>query len=395
MDLRFTTEEEAFRGEVRDFIKTEWLDQQASTADGGGEGAWFSTAGQGRIKELRKKLADRNWIAIAWPKEYGGMGATLNMQVIFKEEMAYWRCPGIDPQAYQLGPSIIMHGSEEQKKKYLGTIARAEASWCQGFSEPDAGSDLASLQTRAEDIGDGWRINGQKIWTSGAHIADYMHLLARTDPDAPKHRGISYFLYDMRGVPGITIKPIQQMTGGEGFNEVYFDNVVIPKDSLFGELNRGWYVATTTLDFERSNISGAAGTQRSLEEMVEMCREVKYLGKPLITYPRVRNRLATAAINVEVSKMLSYRVVTIQNEGRVPNMEASVAKLFSTDSSRGLILSSMEIIGMLGQLDRGSRWAPMQGRIMRGYLGAACTVGGGSQEIQRNIIAQRGLGLPR
>ncbi|MCL0101774.1 acyl-CoA dehydrogenase family protein [Dehalococcoidia bacterium] len=393
MELTFTAEEQTFRQEVRDFIKTEWLDQLTEGQPTGFE-AQYDPDSQDRIDVLRKKLAAKNWIAIAWPQEYGGMGASLVMQMIFKEEMAYWRCPGIDGQAYQLGPAIILHGSEEQKTKYLGGIARTEVKWCQGFSEPNAGSDLASLQTRAEDVGDGWLINGQKIWTSGAHIADNIHLLARTDIAAPKHRGISYFLFDMKR-PGITVKPLMNVTGTHHFNEVYFDNVWIPKESLFGELNRGWYVATTTLDFERSNISGAAGGQRTLEELTELCKEVKVNGKPLVSSPRIRHRLANMAINVEVSKMLSYRVVGMQSKGEVPNMEASLAKMFSTDASRQMTLSAMEFVGLLGQLDRDSRWAPLQGRLMRGYLGAACSVGGGSQEIQRNIIAQRGLGLPR
>ncbi|MCL0101775.1 acyl-CoA dehydrogenase family protein [Dehalococcoidia bacterium] len=395
MELLFSPEEEIFRQEVRDFIKEEWTDRiakaggSAARVEGG-----YSPDAQPRIKELRKKLAERNWIAIAWPQEYGGMGASLVMQMIFKEEMAYSRCPGIDPQAYQLGPAIILHGTEDQKKKYLGEIARAEANWCQGFSEPNSGSDLASLQTRAEDVGDGWLISGQKIWTSGAHVADYMHLLARTDPEAPKHRGISYFLFDMKR-PGITVKPIRQMNDGQGFNEVFFENVWIPKDSLFGELNRGWYAATTTLDFERSNISGSAAGQRLLEDLLGMCKEVKINGELLAANPKIRHQLATFAINVEVSRMLSYRVISMQSKGEVPNKEASVAKLFSTDSSRQMTRSAMEFTGMLGQLDRDSRWSPLKGRLMRGYLSAACTAGGGSQEIQRNIIAMRGLGLPR
>ncbi|MCH8192027.1 MAG: acyl-CoA dehydrogenase family protein [Chloroflexi bacterium] len=390
MDFRFSKEDEDFRQEVRDFIVKEWL---PVGADGGGESV-FSTAIWPKVQELRKKLAALNWIAISWPKEYGGMGASLVKQAIFKEEMAYWRCPGIDPQAYQFGPAVIMHGTEEQKKKYLGGIARSEVVWCQGFSEPDAGSDLASLQTRAVQDGDDFIINGQKIWTSGAHLADYIHMLARTDPDAPKHRGISYFIFPMT-LPGITVKPIAQMTGGEGFNEVYFDNVRIPKDSLFGELNRGWYVATTTLDFERSNVAGAAGAQRSLEDLVKFCKATKHNGGRLFDDPQVRYRLANTAIEVAVGRNLSYRVLWMQDQGMVPNMEASIAKMFSVDVSATLAGRSIEIMGLFGQLGEGSRWSPMKGGPMRGYLATACKVGGGSQEIMKNIIAQRGLGLPR
>ncbi len=394
MDFRFSKEDEAFRQEVRAFIKKEWLaHNKPGEDDGGGESA-FSSKLLPRVKELRKKLAAKNWIAIAWPKEYGGMGASLMHQAIFKEEMAYWRCPGIDPQAYQFGPALIIHGTEEQKKQYLGGIARAEVIWCQGFSEPNAGSDLASLQTSAVQDGDEFVINGTKIWTSGAHLADYIHLLARTDPAAPKHKGISYFLFSMK-TPGITLRPIAQVTEAEGFNEVHFNNVRVPKTALFGELNRGWYVATTTLDFERSNVAGAAGAQRSIEELVKFCKETKHLGKRLIDYPLVKHRLANSAIEVEVSRTLSYRVLWMQDKGMVPNMEASIAKMYSVDTNATLAWRAMEIMGLLGQLGAGNKYAPFNGGVMRGYLGTACKVGGGSQEIMKNIIATRGLGLPR
>ena len=389
MDFRFSKEDEDFRQEVRDFIAKEWL---PIGADGGGESV-FSTAIWPKVQVLRKKLAALNWIAISWPKEYGGLGASLVKQAIFKEEMAYWRCPGIDPQAYQFGPAVIMHGTEEQKKKYLGGIARSEVVWCQGFSEPDAGSDLASLQTRAVQDGDDFIINGQKIWTSGAHLADYIHMLARTDPDAPKHRGISYFIFPMT-LPGITVKPIAQMTGGEGFNEVYFDNVRIPQDSLFGELNRGWYVATTTLDFERSNVANSAASRRSLDDLLEYAKETP-AGRRMFNNPTIRHKFAEAYIQNQVSRMLSYRVISMQNHGLVPNMEASLAKTFSSDANANVAWFAMETIGLMGQLEPDQPYAPLNGHIERIYLRTGCRVGGGSPEIQRNIIAQRGLGLPR
>ena len=389
MHFRFTPEEEAFREEVRDFIQTE---TPPELSEAGGEG--FTSRSFPLVRELRKKMAARNWIAIAWPKAYGGMAAPLSHQAILKEEMAYWRCPGLDPQAYQLGPSIILHGNEEQKKRYLGGIAQAEDVWCQGFSEPNAGSDLASLQTRAVLDGDDFVINGQKIWTSSAHLADYIHLLARTDPEAPKHRGISYFLFSMK-TPGITVKPIAQATGGEGFNEVYFDNVRIPKDSLFGELNRGWYVATTTLDFERSNVAGAAGAQRGLDDLLAYCKETKINGKRLADLPLVKHRLAESAVEVAVARNLSYRVLSIQSRGEVPNMEASLAKLFSTDASSNQATRVMEILGLSATIHNGNSHAILKGHPLGRYLSTMCKAGGGSQEIQRNIIAQRGLGLPR
>lgn len=391
MEFRFTPEEESFRAEVRDFIRTETPEPLRDS--GGGESS-FSTKNWPYTLDFRKKLGARGWIAISWPKEYGGLGESLVKQAILKEELSYWRAPMLDPQAYQLGPALIVHGTDEQKRRYLPGIASADDVWCQGFSEPNAGSDLAGLQTRAEQDGDDFVITGQKIWTSGAHLAEYIHLLARTDPEAPKHRGISYFLFSMK-TPGVTVKPIRQANDGEGFNEVYFDNVRVPKDSVFGELNRGWYVATTTLDFERSNVAGAAGSQRNLDDLVEYCRKTSHLGKPLIEHPTVRHRLSECAIEIQVARMLSYRVLSLQDRGGVPNMEASLAKLFSVDISGNLAVRAMEVLGVAGQVHAGSDHSPMNGLRLSHYLSTMCKVGGGSQEIQRNIIATRGLGLPR
>ncbi len=393
MDFRFTPQEEAFRQEVRDFIRRE---MPPDLGEGIGLEAAFEPGIWPTVQELRKKLAARNWLAISWPKEYGGMGESLIKQAIFREEMEYWRCPAIDPQAYQLGPAIIVHGTEEQKKRFLGGIARAEDTWCQGFSEPNAGSDLANIQTRAVQNGDDFLINGQKIWTSGAHLADYIHMLARTDPAAPKHRGISYFLFSMK-LPGITVRPINQMDGGMGFNEVFFDNVRVPKEALFGELNRGWYVATTTLDFERANVAivrSAAG-RRALDDLVEFCVKNGFNGRPPLATVTLRHRAAELAIETEVARMLSYRVLWMQNSGKVPNAEASLAKVSAYENYFKVAWLAMEVLGLYGQLSPQTGRAPLNGRVYWTYLRSACRVGGGSPEIQRNIIAQRGLGLPR
>lgn len=390
MNLRFTKEEDAFRMEVRSFIHKEMppaIAEAMTIQEGSVPEIW------GQVRALRKKLATKGWIGMSWPKEYGGMGESLVKQAIFKEEMAYWRCPGIDPQAYQLGPAIIIHGSEEQKKKFLGATLRAELTWCQGFSEPNAGSDLASLSTRAVKDGDDYLITGQKIWTSYAHVADYIHLLARTDPDAPKHRGISYFLFPTN-LKGITIKPIKQMDNGHGFNEVYFENVRVPKSAMFGELNRGWYVATTTLDFERSNIAGSAGVRRSLDDLIQFCK-TDAVGKRVLANPVMRNKAADMAVKIEVARMMAYKVLSLQSQGKVPTMEASVAKLFSSDLSADVMAFAMELFGMLGAVDAGSKYNILNGGVCRGFLRTGCKVGGGSPEIQRNVIAQRGLGLPR
>jgi hypothetical protein len=395
MEFRFSPEEEAFRQEVREFLRREWSED---AAEGGAESPLGYGGGRGldEIRRFQKKLAQKGWLTLAWPKEYGGMGASVMKQVIFNEEMAYHRAPqqlGVGPD--RVGPTIILYGTEEQKREHLPPIANADVIWCQGFSEPGAGSDLASLQTTAVEDGDYFVVNGQKIWTSLAHVADWMILLARTDPDAPKHRGISYFLVDMR-TPGITVRPLIDMTGRHAFNQVFFDNVRVPRKNLVGELNRGWYVAAATLDFERSGINRVMAGVRLYEELVEYARETVRDGRPLMALPTVRHKLAELRIEFEVGRLLAYRVAWVQAQGRIPNQEASMSKLFGSELQQRLARAGVEIMGLGGQLRPGSKWAPMAGRIADYYLGAvATTIAAGTSEVMRNIIAIRGLGLPR
>ncbi|MBI2914266.1 MAG: acyl-CoA dehydrogenase family protein, partial [Chloroflexi bacterium] len=258
--------------------------------------------------------------------------------------------------------------------------------------------------TRAVRDGDDYVVNGQKIWTSGAHFADWMILLARTDPEAPKHKGISYFLLDMK-TPGITVQPLIDMMDNHGFNQVFFENVRVPKDYLLGEENRGWYMAATTLDFERSSIGGAVGARRMLEDLAAYVKEQGTRNKepgPAASPNgprsdvRVRTRLADAAVDVEMGGLLSYRVASMQARGLVPNYESSIAKLFNTDMQLRLARAGLEIMGLYGQLTPHSKWVPLKGRFERQYLWqTGMVVGGGTPEIQKNIIAMRGLGLPR
>jgi alkylation response protein AidB-like acyl-CoA dehydrogenase len=311
-------------------------------------------------------------------------------QLVYNEEVAYHDAPAFYMGADRVGPTIMLYGTDEQKQRFLPPIVAGEAQWCQGFSEPGAGSDLASLQTRAVQDGDDFVINGQKIWTSYAHYAGWMILLARTDPDAPKHRGISYFLADMK-TPGITVRPLVDLLGRHQFNEVFFDNVRVPRDCLLGELNRGWYVATATLDFERSGIGRVIGSLRTFEQLVDYAREAALLDLPL-----VRHKLADLKIEFEVGRLLSYRVAWMQSRSLVPNYEASVSKMYGSELAQRLANAGMQLLGLGGQLAPGSRWAPLQGRFETLYLGAAAlTIAAGTSEIQRGIIAGRGLGLPR
>ena len=387
MDFTFTPQQEAFRQEIRTFLR----ERLPADRPGWNDENEFEFA-----RTFLKQLAPKRWIAPVWPEEYGGLGLGLWEQVVFNEEMSYRGAPSANLSAVgYLGPTIMMYGTEEQKRQHLPGITGGEVFWCQGYSEPEAGSDLASLQTRAVADGDDFIISGQKIWTSQAHYSDWIFLLARTDPDAPKHKGISYFLLDMKS-PGITVRPLINMGNQAGFNEVFFDNVRVPRSGLLGELNRGWYMATTTLDMERSSVAGSSGSRRSLEELTAFAGETKVNGGRLQDLPMVRNKLAELWIELNISKFLSYRVVTLQERGLMPNHEASIVKVFNSEYGQRLSRAGLHILGLYGQLRPESPYARLRGRFERWYLiSAATTIAAGTSEIQRNIIATRGLGLPR
>ncbi|HXH21070.1 MAG TPA: acyl-CoA dehydrogenase family protein [Dehalococcoidia bacterium] len=418
MRLSDSPEEAAWRQTVRDFLEKELppeLRQQAVAARRGGQNPQFEGEESGEIRGRpgtlqggegyqrqtgpmavwREKLRANGWIVPSWPKEYGGAEMTPMQQFILNEEFAKARAPRIGvPLA---GPTIVVHGTEEQKKEFLPPMLTGEQSWCQGFSEPGSGSDLASLQTRAVRDGDDFVINGSKIWTSGAHRANMMFMLARTDPDAPKHRGITYFILDMR-TPGITIQPLVQMSGAAGFNQVFFDNVRVPAKNVIGEVNRGWYVATTTLDYERSGIGSAIGTTQRVESIIEWAKENVEAGHSMLKRnPLVRLELVDRLIEAEVALMLSYRVAHMQNIGMIPNHEASMCKMYSTELNQRIARTTMKMIGLYGMAwDSNSPHSPSRGQWTRGYVASvSSTIAGGTSEIQRNIIAQRGLGLPR
>jgi alkylation response protein AidB-like acyl-CoA dehydrogenase len=288
----------------------------------------------------------------------------------------------------------MVHGTPEQKRQFLPAMAKAEIRFCQGFSEPGAGSDLAGLQTRAVRDGDDYVINGQKTWTSGAQWSDWIHVLARTDPEAPKHRGITYFLVDMK-TPGISVQPIVQMTGRTGFNSTFFDNVRVPRENILGEENRGWYAAATTLDFERSGMERLGTALANIREFVRYARETKEDGRRPIDKPGVGPMLADLVVAGEAGRWLCYRVAWLQAKGNVPNHEASMAKTFASDLLHRVAQAGTRLAGLYSQLNGGPR-APLDGLFGNVYVGSVpATISAGTNEIQRNIIAQRGLGLPR
>ena len=393
MDYRFTEEQEAFRQELRDFL-TDNLGEDWRGID---PDAYFHDENWFPIRELTAKMAERGWLTLAWPKEYGGQGRPHIEQMIYNEETAYFRAPTRDVSigTHMVGPTLMLYGTEEQKSHYLPEIASGEAVYCQGFSEPESGSDLASLQLRAIEDGDDYVLSGSKIWTSGAHRSTHCYLLTRTDPDAPKHRGISVFIVDMN-TPGIEVRPIINMFGIHYFNQVFFDNVRVPKRAMIGEKNRGWYIAATTLDFERSGVASFASNRRSIEELVELARETGTNGKPLSGDPMVRQRLAELWTANEAGKTIAYNVAWMQSQGLVPNREASISKMMGSEIAQQIHELGVRILGMYGILDKGSKWAYLDGRLAWLWMDSiSLTIRGGTSEIQRNIIAGRGLGLPR
>lgn len=395
MDFKFTEDEEVFRREVRQWLEQEILQRWIELDPG----IWEETEESWALaREFQRKLGQKGWLAPSYPKEYGGLELSHMKRLILAEELAYSRAPlsiEVEVTVNWVAPSIILFGTEKQKKDYVSSIAKGDIIFCLGYSEPNAGSDLASLQTRAVEVGDEYVINGQKTWCSYGHLADYCWLAARTDPDASKHEGISIFIVDMK-TPGITIRPLINILDRHSFNEVFFDDVHIPKENLVGQKNKGWYQLMIALDFERSSIGYAAANQRIIEELIKYAKETTRNGEPLANDPLIRNELAQLAVENEVARMMAYRIAWMFSKGLHPSYESSMSMVFISDVMRHTANVGVRILGHYGELDRDSKWAVMNARIMRMCLSSlSIGVGGGSNEIQRNIIAMRGLGLPR
>lgn len=395
MDFRFSEDEEAFRQEVRQWLRDE-IPQRWIELD---PGIWEETEESWALaRGFQRRLGEKGWLAPAFPREYGGLELSHMKRLVLAEELAYNRAPvsvEVEITVNWVAPSIMLFGSEQQKKDYVTRIARGEIIFCIGYSEPDAGSDLASLKTRAVEESDGYVINGQKIWCSYGHLADYCWLAVRTDPEAPRHRGISVFIVDMK-TPGITVRPLRNILNHHSFNEVFFDDVRISKENLVGEKNNGWYQVMIALDFERSSVGWAASNRRIIEELIEYARNTRRNGLPLASDPLIRNQLAQLVVENEVARMMAYRIAWMYSRGLHPSYESSMSMVFISEATRRTADAGMRILGHYGELDRDSKWAVMNARLMRMCLSSlSIGVGGGSNEIQRNIIAMRGLGLPR
>ena len=390
MDFAFSPEEERFRDELNVFLAqqlpADWSDRSFLLAADSEERDEIA-------RRVTKALAEREWLAMAWPKQYGGLDAGHLMQLIYNEETAYRGMPGGGGVGVSsVGPTMMTFGSEEQKGLYLPRITGGEDVWTALFTEPGAGSDLAAVQTRATRDGDEFVINGQKTWISGARQANMGWLVARTDPHAPKHQGISTFVVPM-DTPGITIAPVTTMADESTLSEVYFDNARIPAENLVGQENRGWYQAAASLDFERSGVGSYANGKRNVEKLVQVARE----DRALVEHnPRIRYELADRWLELEVGFNIAHRIPWLQSEGLSPSYEASISKLYGSELTQRIASTGIELLGLAGQLAAESPNAPLHGALSRSYLTAvSSTIAAGTSEIQRNIIAQRGLGLPR
>ncbi len=394
MDFNYTQEDQAFRTEVRAWLEAnkKYAPPPSNIMADEGEGDW-----EARVN-WHRRLNEGGWVAVNWPKEYGGRGATVMQRLIYREELSRLGLnePMIGMGINLLGPTLIHWGTEEQKKNHIPKILKGEEVWCQGYSEPGAGSDLASVQTRAVDDGDDFVVNGQKTWTSIAQHADMIFALVRTDPAAPKHKGISYLLIDMHS-PGVTVRPLVQMTGGKGFNEVFFEDVRVPKKNIVGERNNGWQVAMTTLLFERGG-GGGEGAMGEVYELARLARRIPRSGNGTTAWDdaSVRQKVAEFAAEAQALRYTGYRQLTRQLKGLPPGPEGSMMKLCGTELALKIALYAMELLGPYSQLEFNAPFAVDKGKWSFRMLAArGPTIYAGTNQIQHNIIGERVLGLPK
>jgi alkylation response protein AidB-like acyl-CoA dehydrogenase len=393
MDFEFSEQDEAFRKELRS-----WLEANLPRDHRRNEFAYeFMHGDTGQEWERRlawhRKMHAAGWIAIDWPTEHGGRGASLNQQFIYREELDRAGAPNtVNGQGINLvGPTVMHWGTEEQRKRYLPKMLSADEIWCQGYSEPNSGSDLASLSTSAVEEGDYFVVNGQKLWTSDAHHADMCFLLARTDPNAPKHKGISYLLVNMHS-PGISVRPLIQITGDSGFNEVFFSDVRVPRENVVGGVNNGWLVALTSLMYERRG----RDLTENVRELAALARAVPRNGHPAWDDQGVRQAISRFACEAAALKYTGLRQLTRRLKGLAPGPESSLMKLATSELNLRMNQFAMELMGPYSQLELDAPFAIERGKWLYRMLAArGMTIAAGTSEIQRNIIGERVLGLSK
>ena len=390
MDLKFSPQDEKYRERLRAWLDVNLEQHQAVSKAGDVDPVQAA-------RDWQKTLCEGGYLGLSWPREYGGQEASLTQQVVVSEELARSGAPApINTIGISiLGPTLIQHGSEEQKQRYLPKILNGEELWCQGFSEPGAGSDLASLQTRAIEDDDQFVVNGQKVWTSLGMIADWCFLLVRTNPDAPKREGISYLLCNMK-TPGITVRPLRNAGGGSHFCEMFFDDVRIPRENLVGEPNGGWRIARSTLDNERSGLSGVISIENNLDRLLNLSTSLNRGQERAIDSDSVQQQLAQLWIEKEGLKYLGFRNLSDQIANRPPGPAASVGKLFASRLRQKIGKAGFDIAGPLAQVGKKSPHSIARGRLQAMYFDSlGYSIGGGTSEIMQNIIAEKVLGLPR
>src|SRR5947207_10277210 len=391
MDFDFTEAEESFRKEVRSWLERNLPDDLRGKSFAASRGNREEFV---RLRWWQNKLYEAGYVGMDWPRAFGGRGASLTEMVVLYQEMGRAESPQIVNRGgvSMLGPTLMKHGTPAQQQRHLRNILTADEMWCQGFSEPNAGSDLANLQTRAVRGGDHYVVNGQKVWTSMGHVADWCFLLVRTDPSAAKHKGISFLLVDMK-TPGITVRPLRQITGEAEFNEVFFDNVRVPVENLVGKLHEGWSVAITTLAYERDILTFIRhiSLRNALHRLVRLVQQQQKSTDPL-----VRQKVAGLWIGEQALQLNGYRSLTNILRGGVPGPEGSTSKLFWSQLDQELARVAAEVIGPSVQIAHGSPWAPDDGQWeFYELLARASSIRAGTSEILRNILAERVLGLPK
>ena len=392
MDFKFTPEQVALRTKFTEFCKEEA--KRAPKGWVGGLSAEETDEGWAYHQSVVKKVAEKGWLCLPWPEEYGGKGHGPIEQLIFNEVMAYNRVPALPFHFMTVAAGIMMYGSEEQKKEWLPKIARAEINWAEGLSEPNAGSDLASLTTAAVADGDDYVINGQKVWTSGAHRADHIFILARTDPNEARHKGLTFFIEKIG--PGIEFRPLIFMNGSHFYNETFIDNFRVPKKNVVGEVNKGWYVMMAGRNFARANIMVAAQGKRDLEDLIEYCKQTHEGGEILSKKPLIRHKLVELAIDFEAAYKFAYYVCWLQSQGKDVAAEAAACGYYSCELNLRLANTAIEIMGLYGIIKKESEWAPLYGKFQDlCQWGSGFTIAGGTTEIRKNIIAWTKLQLPR
>jgi alkylation response protein AidB-like acyl-CoA dehydrogenase len=398
VDLRYSEKYEAFRAEVREFLARHWTASDRAAA--GDEVLIGSITKPGpRETEFRLAAIDAGYLYRSVPRAYGGAEQPFDpfRSAIIREEFKRAKAPRemIGQGASMLVPTLLEHGTEAQKRRFVRDTLLGQLLWCQGYSEPGAGSDLASLRTKAELDGDDWVVTGQKIWTSNAAESDWMFALVRSEPDAPKHEGITYLLIDMKS-PGIDVRPLRQMTGESDFNEVFLESVRVPKENVVGARGQGWIVNRSTLSHERAFIGGTDFVRRTYDGVAMLAQAVELRGKPAIQEPAIRARMVDLETRLLAAEYHGLRLLTMQAKGRDPGISGMITKLNTSRLMYDVTLAGMDVLGDRGALASGEAAAPAMGMFVHAYMWAfGMLIGGGTANIQRNIIAERGLGLPR